>query len=162
MAADFRGGAREVLSSITKKFQCRCRPEGFRRNRKQSSSRFVAESIKRRRRSFRRNRKISQDSAKKIMLEQVTSDIAHTVRHIREMLRKNTAVIIQLFNFLCLFRWKKFLQAFDENTLDVTNGRHAQERPLFQGREELPKPGLRSTTSFTFSPKTSPQDQPVL
>uniref|UniRef100_A0A8D8FMQ0 (northern house mosquito) hypothetical protein n=1 Tax=Culex pipiens TaxID=7175 RepID=A0A8D8FMQ0_CULPI len=63
----------------------------------------------------------AQDPAeKKVMLEQVNSDIAHTMRHIREMLRKNSAVLNQpKKGILYLFRWEKFLQAYNEDTLDV-------------------------------------------
>lgn len=63
----------------------------------------------------------TQDPAeKKVMLDQVNSDIAQTMRHIREMLRKNTAVLNPpKKGILYLFRWEKFLHAFNEDTLDV-------------------------------------------
>ncbi|XP_055625488.1 uncharacterized protein LOC129768095 [Toxorhynchites rutilus septentrionalis] len=60
------------------------------------------------------------DTIKKIMLDQVNSDITHTMQHIREMLRKNTTTLNPpKKGILYLFKWEKFLQAFNEDSLDV-------------------------------------------
>ncbi|XP_058457345.1 uncharacterized protein LOC131434546 [Malaya genurostris] len=62
----------------------------------------------------------SESDAQKLMLDQVNSDIMHTMQHIREMLRKNTLKLNPpKKGILYLFRWEKFLQAFNEELLDV-------------------------------------------
>lgn len=56
----------------------------------------------------------------KAMLDQVNSDIMHTMQHIREMMRKNTSRLNPpKKGILYLFRWEKFLQAFNEDQVDV-------------------------------------------
>lgn len=60
------------------------------------------------------------DATQKIMLDQVNSDIMHTMQHIREMLRKNTTTLNPpKKGILYLFKWEKFLQAYNEDLLDV-------------------------------------------
>ncbi|XP_055531963.1 uncharacterized protein LOC129722520 isoform X2 [Wyeomyia smithii] len=61
-----------------------------------------------------------ETDAQKLMLDQVNSDIMHTMQHIRDMLRKNTAKLNPpKKGILYLFRWDKFLRAFNEETVDV-------------------------------------------
>ncbi|XP_053684997.1 uncharacterized protein LOC128734710 [Sabethes cyaneus] len=61
-----------------------------------------------------------ENDAQKLMLDQVNSDIMHTMQHIRDMLRKNTAKLNPpKKGILYLFRWEKFLQAFNEEMVDV-------------------------------------------
>ncbi|XP_062557526.1 uncharacterized protein LOC134222389, partial [Armigeres subalbatus] len=61
-----------------------------------------------------------KDDPQKIMLDQVNSDIMHTMQHIREMMRKNTTRLNPpKKGILYLYRWEKFLQAFNEDQIEV-------------------------------------------
>ncbi|XP_058828555.1 uncharacterized protein LOC131688366 [Topomyia yanbarensis] len=62
----------------------------------------------------------TETDVQKLMLEQVNSDIMHTMQHIREMLRRNSLKLNPpKKGILYLYRWEKFLQAFNEELLDV-------------------------------------------
>ncbi|KXJ70679.1 hypothetical protein RP20_CCG022785 [Aedes albopictus] len=61
-----------------------------------------------------------EEEPQKAMLDQVNSDIMHTMQHIREMMRKNTSRLNPpKKGILYLYRWEKFLQAFNEDQVDV-------------------------------------------
>ncbi|XP_065091752.1 uncharacterized protein ocm isoform X2 [Ochlerotatus camptorhynchus] len=101
----------------------------------------------------------NEDDAQKVMLDQVNSDIMHTMQHIREMMRKNSSRLNPpKKGILYLFRWEKFLQAFNEDTVDVwdmtfQNGSELVIITTENNRKNTPS--FKNTKSVRFARKST-------
>lgn len=94
----------------------------------------------------------TDNDTQKMMLDQVNSDIVHTMQHIREMLRKDTnSLNPPKKGILYLYKWEKFLRSFNEDLVDlwevllpnntqliiVTSGESRKSTPSLKGARSI-------------------------